>query len=152
MTTQHYAGFWIRLLAWIVDQVIVAVGLGVLGGVVGIISGVVTALTMPGHHLSQGSSTVLQVASSVLSLILTYLYFILMTKKYQATLGKRLCGLAVVRLDGAALDWNTVLARELVGRLLNGLTLNIGYLIVVFTKRKQGLHDFIAKTAVVRRS
>lgn len=152
MTTQHYAGFWIRLLAWIIDQVIIAVGLAILGGILGVISGVIVAITMPGHHLSQNTSVALQIFSSVASLALTYLYFILMTKKYQATLGKRLCGLMVVRLDGAALDWNTTLARELVGRLLNGLTLNIGYLIVIFTKQKQGLHDFIAKTTVVRRS
>jgi uncharacterized RDD family membrane protein YckC len=39
----------------------------------------------------------------------------------------------------------------LLGRLIVAATFSLGYLLVAFTDRKRGLHDFIAGTLVVRR-
>lgn len=37
-----------------------------------------------------------------------------------------------------------------VGYLVNSFTMGIGYLLIAFTSKKQGLHDLIAKTYVGR--
>jgi uncharacterized RDD family membrane protein YckC len=46
------------------------------------------------------------------------------------------------------LNWGTVLFRELIGRYISK-TIWIGYIIVAFTPKKQGLHDIFADTQVI---
>jgi uncharacterized RDD family membrane protein YckC len=53
-------------------------------------------------------------------------------------------------VPGQGLGWATAGLR-LVGYLVCGVTLGLGYLLVAFSAHKQGLHDLIAKTNVVRK-
>ncbi|MCM3666043.1 RDD family protein [Mesobacillus subterraneus] len=80
--------------------------------------------------------------------VVFYLYFVLMTKFYGQTLGKMVFGLRVVELDGSRLSWGTVLFREWIGRFISA-TVMVLYVVVAFTKKKQGLHDLFADTAVI---
>ncbi len=69
------------------------------------------------------------------------------------TPGKKLMKLAIVSettVAGQGLGWGTA-ALRLVGYLVCSLTFGLGYLLVAFSARKQGLHDLIAKTNVVRK-
>lgn len=69
------------------------------------------------------------------------------------TPGKRLMKLAIVSETtgpGEGLGWKTA-ALRLVGYMVCSVTFGLGYLLVAFSARKQGLHDLIAKTNVVRR-
>nr|WP_240628766.1 RDD family protein [Bacillus salacetis] len=86
---------------------------------------------------------------SILSAIIFYGYFVLMTKYMGQTLGKMAFGLKVTRLDGRSLDWGTVLFRELIGRFISA-TIIILYIVVAFTNKKQGIHDLFADTTVIR--
>lgn len=80
-----------------------------------------------------------------------YGYFVAFeASSWQATPGKRLLGLRVVRVDGRRPSAATALGRNL-ARTLCGLTLGLGYLSIVWTRRKQGLHDLLVGTVVVRR-
>lgn len=69
------------------------------------------------------------------------------------TPGKRLMKLWIVSettVPGMGLGWGTA-ALRLVGYLACSVTFGLGYLLVAFSARKQGLHDLIAKTNVVRK-
>jgi hypothetical protein len=64
-------------------------------------------------------------------------------------LTKRAFDLAVTDLSGRRLSFLQASGRWL-GRLVNIATLGVGFLLIAFTKRKQGLHDMIAGTVVVK--
>jgi uncharacterized RDD family membrane protein YckC len=67
-----------------------------------------------------------------------------------ATPGKKALGLRIVREDGVdPPGWGTAILR-LLGYLVDGFTLYIGFIMIGFTDRKRGLHDMIAGTTVVK--
>ena len=84
--------------------------------------------------------------------ILYHLYFILMTSFAQATLGKMITGITVVGRDSDKLSLSQVIFRELVGRYINNKLWYLPYLVVLFTERRIGLHDYFADTYVVKNS
>lgn len=132
------AGFWIRLFAFIFDIVIIYF---------------INAIFI--HYLLQyliadNCITMLFDVSQLFIGLTGSIYFVLMTKYYNQTLGKMLTGIMVISGNGSSLDWNTVIFRELIGRTISQLMgLNFGYLVSLFNKKKQTLHDFIGDTYVV---
>lgn len=113
-----YAGFWKRVLAYLLDSVIIG-----------------TAFYM---ILGYGSIAAM------------WLYFALMeSSKYQATLGKMALNLRVTDLHGNKIGFGRATGRFF-GKYLSSLILCIGYLMVAWTEKKQGLHDIMAKTLVIR--
>jgi uncharacterized RDD family membrane protein YckC len=130
-TNENYGGFWIRLLAYIVDGLIVGIGFFLI----------VMLLTLMGLEL---------ISPELIYLALGILYWALMqSSARQATYGKSLVGLKVTGAAGERITVGRALARE-AAKILSTLTLLIGFIIAGFTKRKQALHDFIASTYVVR--
>jgi uncharacterized RDD family membrane protein YckC len=67
-----------------------------------------------------------------------------------ATPGKKFLKLRVVRVDGVDPIGYAKAFLRLVGYMASGFILYIGFLMILFTERKQGLHDMIAGTLVVR--
>ena len=81
--------------------------------------------------------------------LFTLLYFAGMeSSASQATLGKMVLGIKVTDTDGNQLSFARALARN-GGKILSSI-LNIGYIMVAFTGRKQGLHDMLANCLVIR--
>ena len=81
--------------------------------------------------------------------LISAVYFVTMeSSARQATLGKMAVGIKVTGLDGSRIGRGRALGRW-ASHLLNYLTLYIGYLVALFTGRKQGLHDLVASTYVV---
>ena len=68
----------------------------------------------------------------------------------QATIGKRAMGLMVTDLNGERITFGRASGRYF-SKILSGLFFGIGYLMVAFSEKKQGLHDMMAGTLVVRR-
>lgn len=68
----------------------------------------------------------------------------------QATLGKRLLELKVIPEQGKKLALGPILMREWLGKFLSVLVLGLGFVWVVFDEKKQGWHDRLAKTLVVK--
>jgi uncharacterized RDD family membrane protein YckC len=90
-------------------------------------------------------------AALLLSLLLDWLYFALLESSAgQATLGKSVLGLAVTNTRGERISFGRATGRYF-AKFLSALILGVGFLMVGWTRRKQGLHDFIAGTLVVRR-
>lgn len=113
----------------------------------------------PYDHLLHGVSVLVphiqtgnwQTPGSVLLALLPALYFVLFeSSRLQATPGKLLCRLRVVTLSGERISLPRAVVRFAVKAFISFPFLYIGVLMVAFTRRKQGLHDLIAGTLVIR--
>jgi len=141
-----YAGFWIRYVANIIDGFLIGILFFIIGIIIGIIIIAVNGLeAVKGFHLSKGAD----IAVRIIGMVVGWIYFVWMTKKYQATLGKKAVGIKVMSDKSEELTLGRVILRETIGKLISAIILYIGYIMVGFTKRKQALHDKIAGTVVV---
>ncbi|WP_413469218.1 RDD family protein [Rossellomorea aquimaris] len=133
----YLAGFWIRFWAYLVDLI-------VIGSITRLIVNPIFKLL--DISLSDGS---MFAPISILTSIVFYGYFVLMTKYFSQTIGKMVFGIRVIQLNGAKPSWGTILFRELIGRFIS-TTVFILYVVVAFTNKKQGIHDLFADTTVVQ--
>lgn len=133
-----YAGFWIRLWAFLIDLIIVSALSGLL--IKPIFRALDLAITKPSAFMFS--------PYKVAALVLLLLYFMLMTKIAGQTIGKMIMGIRVVRMDGKKLNWSAVLFREGFGRFISQM-LWFAYLFVLFMPKKQALHDIFGNTVVV---
>jgi uncharacterized RDD family membrane protein YckC len=80
---------------------------------------------------------------------MTWLYFaVCESSSWQGTLGKLALGIRVTDMQGAKISFPRALGRY-PAKYLSALILGIGFLMVAWTQRKQGLHDLIAGTLVL---
>jgi uncharacterized RDD family membrane protein YckC len=134
--TSMYAGFWRRVVALILD-----------GFVVGIVTVPISLALGAGDGTS---STTYSPEASSISTAISWLYYALMeSSAKQATLGKLAMGIMVTDLDGRRVGFGKATGRYF-AKILSALILGIGFLMAAFTERKQGLHDILAGTLVVR--
>lgn len=142
----EYAGFWRRVGAYIIDVIVISIISGIIGGIFGI--GLGTSVAATGGSVddvqSLGNSL-----GGLIGLAIGIAYFCGMeSSSLQATLGKKALGLVVTDDNGNRIGFGKALGRYL-GKILSGLILGIGYLMVAFTDKKQGLHDKLAGTLVL---
>lgn len=153
-----YAGFWRRVGAALVDGILLSIVSGVIFAgplapiAAGLAGSVEDIVEDPETFLVSYMLQLLTVMSalSLLYLALVYVYFVVATGLWGRTVGKRLLGLRVVNAVGQPPGIGRALLREIVGKFLSGLLLGLGYLWVAWDERKQGWHDKIAGTTVVR--
>jgi uncharacterized RDD family membrane protein YckC len=140
-----YAGFWIRFGAFAIDYLIVLVLFALAAvlayGTVFLIAGSVRAATEPMLTLSG----LLSAASFCLGLFY-YVYF--PRSEWQATPGKRLCGIYLTRADGGKINGCLALGR-IFAATLSLIPLCIGFFMVGWTRQKTALHDIVCRTRVV---
>jgi uncharacterized RDD family membrane protein YckC len=144
-----YGGFWIRVVAAIIDGIIVRVVVFPVSAILGLggLAGMMGGFPHRGlglHILGGGIAFVLVIFGSWL-----YEAFML-SSPYQATLGKMVFGMKVTDLNGSRISFGRATGRHF-AKWLSTLVLCIGFIMVGFTERKQGLHDLLAGT-LVRRS
>jgi uncharacterized RDD family membrane protein YckC/DNA-directed RNA polymerase subunit M/transcription elongation factor TFIIS len=142
-TSAAYAGFWIRAAAASIDSIAVWILQIILTIVLGAMAGLLTS-DIDGDSIA--SVVILALFSSVVGIA----YYVVFTGSCGQTPGKMLLHLKVVRSDGSAMTYGRAALREILGKFVSGITLGVGYLMVVFDARKQGLHDKIADTCVLR--
>ena len=140
-TNRRFAGFWIRVLAWIVDSII----LSVFGVALTFVAGFVVGAFGSNQPSLQNFLVPIVAATSFL---LPAVYLLVGWARSGRTFGKMLCGIRIVCENGAPLGFGGALIR-LFGYMLSSLIFCIGYLMVAFTDRKRGLHDMIAGTVVI---
>ena len=134
---ERFAGFWMRFWAYLIDVIVVASLNGIL------ITPLIRGFDLP------GTEPAVLPLQAFLTGIVYYAYFILMTKFLSQTLGKMLFGLKVASLKSHKLTWGTVIFREGIGRFISKTILFVGFLVVAFTNKKQGIHDLFADTSVI---
>jgi uncharacterized RDD family membrane protein YckC len=137
VASPRYGGFWIRVVAYIVDCVILVIPIGI-----------VQLLLRPNPDNPAPARSGL---AAIIAILIEFVYFAaLWSSSIQASLGQKLCGLRVIHAsDGGKISFLRGLVRVF-GMILSGAIFCIGYLMVAFTERKQGLHDMLAATYVVK--
>lgn len=130
------AGFWVRFWAYVIDLLVIFAVTSILIKPIFALLGLET------------EETIWYAPYAILSALVFYGYFVLMTKFFGQTVGKMIMGIRVVSLKTDQLSWSTLLFREWIGRFINATILPL-YWIVGFTPLKQGVHDFIADTTVI---
>lgn len=131
-----YASFGERLVATIIDSVLVGIANKVIQMVIGL----------------DGRDWNLIFGSLLASVVLDWLYYALMeSSSSQATVGKLVMGLKVTDLEGGRINFGRATGRFF-GRYISGLILLIGYLMMLWDDRNQTLHDKMAGTLVVKKT
>jgi uncharacterized RDD family membrane protein YckC len=146
-------GFWARLAAHILDQLI----WGMIFFVIWAPLAQMRHWTMPVWPRELTDAT-LQQFFQQMSLWIDHaapvlypvylLYDVLLTGRFGATLGKMAVGARVTMRDGSAIGYNRALLRWLASRL-SDLTFCAGYFLIAIRADKRGLHDLLAGTKVV---
>lgn len=138
MAEPHYAGFWIRVAASIIDTLLLM------------------AVTLPLLFLFYGveywtsESLIAGPVDFLLSYVLPAVAVILFWLYRQATPGKMLFGLRVVDAQtGQPLSTGQAIGRYF-AYFIAALPLLLGLIWVAFDRRKQGWHDKLAGTVVIK--
>lgn len=134
------AGFWIRLLATIIDSILL------------IILTFPILLLVYGSDYFQSAELIKGPADFLVTYVLPAVLVIVFWILCRGTPGKLILGLRVVDAHtGEKLDLLQSVIRYL-GYFLSTLPLCLGFLWIAFDSRKQGFHDKLARTLVVHRA
>jgi uncharacterized RDD family membrane protein YckC len=122
-----YGGFWVRVVAALIDGILLSILFAVL---------------------NVGSD---QQLSGLFTSVVGWLYYAGMeASTRQATLGKSVFGLVVTDTQGQRITFLRATGRYF-AKFLSAIILFIGFIMVAFDARKQGLHDKLASTLVIQR-
>ena len=121
---QIYAGFWVRLIAGIIDFVVLWVIYLIL--------------------------MIIPIIGWIFSLFVSWLYFsIQQSSSKQATLGMRALDIKITDEKHGKISFWRASGNYFVV-YFSGLLIFIGFLMIAFTTRKQGLHNIISRTLCIR--
>jgi uncharacterized RDD family membrane protein YckC len=143
-----YGGLWLRGMAALVDAVL-AGGLALLAGAAAVAAAAGGARLAGGLDLA--TAYVAGIAALLAAAGVSLAYHTLFGGAWGQTPGKMLFGLTLARADGGAPGYGQAACRWIASWVGLGL-LGLGPLLVAVTRRKQGLHDLLAGTVVLRES
>jgi len=152
----NYAGIGSRFLAALIDGIIIGIPIGILSTVLSAMMAVRVVSRASGRNYNPGMAAT-DVGTffagfgfiMILSFVISWAYFAIMeSSSWQATVGKRIMGIQVADLNGNRISMGKATIRLAVKAFLSGWFL-IGYIMALFTQRKQALHDLIAGTLVL---
>ena len=124
LVTGEHAGFWRRFAAAIIDAIIIGMVFLIL-------------IFTPTFYFGW-----------LLGLVVGWLYYgIMESSTTQATLGKMAMSIVVTDMSGNRVSFGRATGRYF-AKIISAIILYIGYLMIAFTEKKQGLHDIIADTLV----
>lgn len=150
VTQVQYAGFGRRLLAFFLDFLLIFLIGIVLQSALGKNPFLVFQNVKSLEELQQLQGSTSTTLTSLIGLIVGLAYFLIFYVNYDgATPGKRLMAIKITKDDGSKVTYPVIFVRYL-GTFVSGFLLGIGYLWIIWDKRKQALHDKIAKTIVVK--
>jgi len=153
-----YAGFWLRVVAHLIDDLLLGIGFGILVLIAVAIVGVGSLRTMIEGMNGEDPQIPAAMISAIIfvglaSMLLAWIYNAGMeSSRHQGTLGKMALGLIVTDSQGRPIGFGHATGRYF-AKLITGLIpLGIGYAMAGFTEKKQALHDMIAGCLVLRRT
>lgn len=146
------AGFWLRLTAYLIDVIILLIAnfiiCAILIGPYLLIKG--KDIFLNGEIISSITFWILLALAIIVIFAFSIYYVLSGPAKKGGTIGKRLLHLRIYTIEGKSpIGWQVAFIR-LLGYILSGLILYIGFLMIAFRSDKRGLHDLIAKTVVVK--
>lgn len=122
--SMQYAGFGLRFVASLIDGVVLM-----------LVGWVMTALGTDSFALN-----------TLVGALYSILFWVNMNGQ---TPGKKIMNIKVVRVDGKPVDYLTSMLRY-VGYFISAIPLLLGYIWVLFDEKKQGWHDKLANTYVIK--
>jgi len=146
-----YAGFWIRVLASIIDTFILLLILAPLMTVIYGVDSISTQISNENMSYYASSYTFQGDGSLFLKYILPAIIIIIFWVFKSATPGKMLTKLSIVDAKTGKKPTLVQFLLRYAGYFLSSIFL-LGFIWVAFDKRKQGFHDKIAGTVVLRDS
>jgi uncharacterized RDD family membrane protein YckC len=144
-TNANAANFWWRLLAYIIDYVVIVLVVAALAVFLGFFEAYTGANT---DSLFDDRNDFAFKFVLVISFMLYHAIF--EATRAQGSIGKIICQLKVVDIDGRRISFFRALGRNL-AKILSSILCGIGYLLIFWNDRHQGLHDQMAKTYVIRK-
>jgi uncharacterized RDD family membrane protein YckC len=143
-----YAGFWRRSSAAFLDNLLLCLAVLVPGFIVGVLFGIVEVA------LPQDSRVIVQVLNQVISgfigLTIQMAYYAYFESQQNGiTLGRKALGIALIKENGTPITIGQSIKRQVV-RLLGWLLLCAGFMVQLFTEKRQAAHDLATQTLVVR--
>jgi uncharacterized RDD family membrane protein YckC len=139
-----YAGFWWRVLAYIIDGLIVSIIFFPLSMALGLV------LVASGADPDSPAMPAVNLGLNGIQIAATWLYHAFCeSSSWQGTIGKKVLGLRVTDMNGNQISFARATGRYF-GMILSGMICGIGFLMVAFTEKKQGLHDLMANTLVLK--
>ena len=136
-----YAGFWKRFAAFFIDILVLIVIGAVAGGILGFLYGATT-----------GTVEGVEFVGQIGGILAGWIYYAAFeSSEKQATLGKMALSIKVTDLEGNRISFGRATGRHF-SKIISGIILLIGYLMVAFTQKKQGLHDMMAGCLVVNKA
>jgi len=149
-----YAGFWIRVLAYILDRIIVGIVAAPFYFVL-VLPSVLRIMQEAERDREPSPEVILSIVGGVSTFLCVFflgywLYEALLTSSnWQGTIGKKVLRLKVIDEMGNRISFGRATGRYF-AKLLSHLIMWIGFIMVAFTDRKRGLHDIIAGTLVTK--
>ena len=154
-----YAGFWMRFLAWMIDQAMVTgLAMIVLGKLISLARvGSIFRGLEPLDDSGDDWYAILGLGATagfvLFYLVMSWLYHALMeSSAWQGTIGKRALGIVVTDLSGTKIDFGRASGRFFSRFVTNLIPLGMGFIAVAFTQRKQAVHDLISSCLVLRKA
>ena len=143
-----YAGFWLRFLAYMVDFIILFFFGLFIESLFGINNALMNAKSLSELKAVEASAnyTMSIWASIVFGLVY---YIVFWVDNDGATPGKKLLGIKIIKSNGEKIRFSNAIIRY-IGTFISAFTILIGYLWIIWDKKKQALHDKIAGTLVIR--
>lgn len=136
----EFVGFWSRFLAFILDSLAATLFLGALFAI----------LLDPSATLNTGESALVLTPASIAQTLLAAAMFIGFWIYFAATPGKMLIDAYIVDARTLRRAGNGQLIIRYVGYYICMFTLGLGFVWIAVDARKQGLHDKLARTVVIR--
>jgi len=155
MSDDEYAGFWLRVVAFIIDAIVLSVVYLLL--IIPIYNFFAPDLVY--ESVGRGLAVeepdilngwlVLDFSQVILAVTAIGYYTFMEASHHQASLGKMAMDLKVTDAEGGRLTFSRAVLRN-ISKLLSSLLLMVGHVAAAFTKRKQALHDLIADALVMK--
>src|SRR5699024_5231480 len=145
-TQPSYVGFWMRTLAYIIDYLLYQLAFVLMVIPLGFALGIAMAEDFTLDEIEAAGA----LFGFAFSMFVQWLWFtVFEASAWQATPGKKMLGLKVVDEQGRRISFGRANGRYW-SKIISAVLLCIGFLMVAFTNKKQGLHDKMAETFVVK--
>jgi uncharacterized RDD family membrane protein YckC len=163
LSTTTYASFGQRFVALIIDGIIIGIVYGIiLTPILAAIGlGVASeAQNLEGLSEDEQAAAAMGMVGAIMAgvgtvilavyIIQVLYYTFLESSKLQGSIGKLAMGIKVTDMEGQRISIGKAFLRS-IGKLISQTIMYIGYIMAAFTEKKQGLHDIIAGTLVVKK-
>jgi uncharacterized RDD family membrane protein YckC len=152
-----FAGFWLRVVAYLIDKMLLGAVLGAIFIPMFLLGGFGAALqSIATHDHQPDPAAIFAFASSIAlfifaSLLAGWLYFAYFeSSEWQGSVGKKVMNLVVTDLEGNRVTFGRASGRYFAKIITSLIPLGIGYILAGVTEKRQALHDMIASCLVLR--